>query len=75
MDKKPSNHSVLDYNAAKKGVYYSNQIGAYYSSLPNVRNWYKKAAFGILSGIFFSKLSDIFQQVLFDTKVLNESIQ
>ena len=65
---------VLDYNAAKRGVYYSDQIGAYYSSLPNVRSSYKKAAFGIFSGIFLSKLSDFFQQAFSDTKVLNESI-
>ena len=65
---------MLDYNAAKKGVYYSDQMGAYYSSLHKVRNWYEKAAFEILSGIFFSKLSDTFEQVLCDTKALNETV-
>ena len=41
---------VLDYNAAKKGVDYSDQMGAYYSPLCRVRKWYKKAAFELLLG-------------------------
>ena len=65
---------VLDCNAGKKGVYYSDQTGAHYSSLLNLRYWYKKVDFGILSRTFFSKLSDNFQQVLCDMKALNDSI-
>ena len=45
---------VLNYNAAKECVYYSNEMGAYLLSLQKVRNLYKKAAFEILSGSFLS---------------------
>lgn len=38
-------HCVLDYNADKKGVDNSDQIGAYYSPFRKVRKWYKKAVF------------------------------
>ena len=41
---------VLDYNAAKKVVDSSNQMGAYYTPLRKVRKWYKKAAFELLLG-------------------------
>ena len=41
---------VLDYNAAKKGVDYSDQMGSYYCPLRKVRKWYKKAAFELLMG-------------------------
>ena len=65
---------VLDYSAAKKGVYYSDRMGAYYSSLHKVRSWKEKSTFEILSVNFFIKLSDTFQQVLCDTKVLYETV-
>ena len=65
---------MLDYSGAKKGVYYSHGMGAYYPSLNKVRNWYEKAASELISGIFFYKLSDTFQQVFCDTKALNETV-
>ena len=65
---------MLDNKAAKKSFYYSDQMGAHDSSLHTVRNWYEKAAFEILSGISFSNFSDTFEQVLCDTKALNETV-
>ncbi|XP_066974315.1 piggyBac transposable element-derived protein 4-like [Macrobrachium rosenbergii] len=41
---------ILDYNAAKKGVDYSDQMASYYSPLRKVKKWYKKAAFELLLG-------------------------
>lgn len=41
---------VLDYNDAKKGVDYSDQMASYYSPLRKTRKWYKKAAFELLLG-------------------------
>jgi hypothetical protein len=41
---------ILDYNSAKKGVDYSDQMASYYSPLRKVRKWYKKAAFELLLG-------------------------
>ena len=41
---------VLDYNAAKKDVDYSDQMAAYYSPFCKVRKWYEKAAFELLLG-------------------------
>lgn len=42
--------SVLDYNAAKKGVDYSDQMSSYYSPLRKIRKWYKKLAFELILG-------------------------
>jgi len=42
--------SVLDYNAAKKGVDYSDQMSSYYSPLRKIHKWYKKIAFELLLG-------------------------
>ncbi|XP_068204630.1 piggyBac transposable element-derived protein 4-like [Palaemon carinicauda] len=41
---------ILDYNAAKKGVDYSDQMASYYSPLRKVKKWYKKGAFELLLG-------------------------
>ena len=72
MNKKPS--SPQDYNASKKGVYYSDQLGVYYSCLHKVTNWYKKAVFEKLFGNLISKLSDTFEQVLCGKKALNGTV-
>ena len=45
---KPS--CILDYNSAKKGVDFSDQMAAYYSPLRKTKKWYKKAAFELLLG-------------------------
>lgn len=42
--------SVLDYNAAKKGVDYSDQMAAYYTTLRKSLKWYKKVILEILTG-------------------------
>ncbi|XP_046666740.1 uncharacterized protein LOC124358490 [Homalodisca vitripennis] len=44
--RKPS--AVLAYNAAKKGVDYSDQMSAYYTSLRKSTKWYKKVAIELL---------------------------
>ena len=41
---------ILDYNATKKGVDYSDQMASYYSPLRKVKKWYKQAAFELLLG-------------------------
>ena len=41
---------VFDYNDAKKGVDYSDQMSSYYSPLRKTKKWYKKAAFELLLG-------------------------
>ena len=41
---------VFDYNDAKKGVDYSDQMSSYYSPLRETKKWYKKAAFELLLG-------------------------
>lgn len=45
---KPS--AVIAYNSAKKGVDYSDQLPAYYTSLRKCTKWYKKVAFELLLG-------------------------
>ena len=44
----PKPKCVLDYNDAKKGVDYSDQMTAYYSPLRKTRKWYKKCAFELI---------------------------
>lgn len=41
---------VLDYNKAKKGVDYSDQMASYNTSLRKTIKWYKKAVVEILTG-------------------------
>ncbi|XP_046674708.1 uncharacterized protein LOC124363504 [Homalodisca vitripennis] len=40
---------VLDYNAAKKGTDYSDQMAAYYTTLRKTQKWYKKVAVELLT--------------------------
>lgn len=42
--------SVIDYNAAKKGVDISDQMASYYDSRRKTLNWYKKLIFEIVTG-------------------------
>lgn len=41
---------VLDYNAAKKGVDYSDQMSSYYTSLRKTLKWYTKLALEMITG-------------------------
>ncbi|XP_072400595.1 uncharacterized protein [Diabrotica undecimpunctata] len=41
---------VIDYNKAKKGVDYSDQMPAYYTALRKTLKWYKKVAFELIFG-------------------------
>ncbi|KAH7974209.1 hypothetical protein HPB49_012020 [Dermacentor silvarum] len=46
----PKPQAVLDYNAAKKGMEYSDQMASYYSCLRKGLKWYGKVAVELLVG-------------------------
>lgn len=52
---------VLDYNNAKKGVDYNDQMSAYYSSLREGLKWYRKVAFELIFWSCYSQCLDCLQ--------------
>ncbi|XP_018564371.1 piggyBac transposable element-derived protein 4-like [Anoplophora glabripennis] len=60
---------VLDYNNAKKGVDYSDQMSAYYSSLRKGLKWYRKVAFELIFGAAIVNAWIVYNEINHDNKL------
>lgn len=61
--------AVLDYNDAKKGVDYSDQMSSYYSSLRKGLKWYRKVAFELIFGCAIVNSWIVYKQINRDKKM------